>query len=126
MIKKICIFLSVSIGLLLGVLAMALMFNTTSSAQVVLKQCQPKNVSFGSYEPYCAAVTRIGKNYHIFIGRDAADFPSYGHVIHYPHQTVVQSDIPKDHFAWSEDGISWIGGTGHTLFIPKDAFLGGR
>jgi len=66
--------------------------------------------------------------YEVFVGH-GPDTPSYGHSVRYsfhPGYTNPETHIRSSKVEWSADGVTFIEGTGHRLFIPKAMFVGGR
>lgn len=122
------IFYSIVALVTLGFIGVGLLLlnDLPGSTTVHLKSCQPDTISYNSYDPYCAAVLQQGSKYSIFIGRNADDFPSYGHRLHYPHNMIYIQSREEERFEWSEAGVTWYGGLGHILFIPTDGFTRGR
>jgi len=66
--------------------------------------------------------------YEIFVGRGTSA-PAYGHSVRYsfhPGYTNREVHIRSSKVEWSPDGVTFIEGSGHRLFIPKPMFVGGR
>ena len=90
---------------------------------------QPPTVNYQS-GPYAMTVYETSPilspyhQYEVWVGWD----PSYGHATEYGFHT---RNANADYFEqcrteWSPEGVTLIEPTGHKLFIPKDAFIGGR
>lgn len=70
----------------------------------------------------------IGRRYSIYAGRECGS-PTYGHVIEYSFNaelTDISEHLNRTAILWQAEGVTLREPTGHTLFIPKASFLGGR
>jgi hypothetical protein len=93
---------------------------------------QPANVNYQSYDPYSVVIYEVSPllaaypRYEVFVVNSPS--LSYGHVVEYGFHNAAHE---LDYFSrcivdWSPDGITVTEPTGHKLFIPKKAFIGGR
>jgi hypothetical protein len=70
----------------------------------------------------------VGRRYFIYVGMEAGT-PTYGHRIDHSFTHSVEDLEPyleRAKTTWSEEGVTFVEPSGHTLFIPKEWFLGGR
>ena len=68
------------------------------------------------------------RHYEIYVGRDSGK-PSYGHFIEFSFTNGLDdtdTHIKKSVVEWSDAGVTFKEASGHTLFIPKEIFIGGR
>lgn len=64
----------------------------------------------------------------IFVGR-SRDIPGYDHGVDYsfhPAHGDVEEHTKKSVVEWGDDGVTFIGAAGHSLFIPKEMLIDGR
>ncbi|MBN9122033.1 MAG: hypothetical protein J0I06_23310 [Planctomycetes bacterium] len=104
---------------------------------VCARRDQSNNVNYQSYDPYVLYVRDRSEWWNVFdrnrrceIGVVAARHGEflYGHWVTYDFQNHTNE---PDYFArcavtWATDGVTVTEPTGHRLFIPKNAFVGGR
>jgi hypothetical protein len=107
------------------------------SHRVVAQWRQTTNVQYQSSDPYSLSVLEKEMEYfmlpwqpryEIFVGRGTSA-PAYGHSVRYsfhPGYANRQAHIRSSSVEWSPDGVTFIEGSGHRLFIPKAMFIGGR
>jgi hypothetical protein len=106
--------------------------------RVVWQSCQPDDITYKSFDPYCLSVIEITRpidrfwleqrRYYVFIG-PGTGFPSYGHVVEhdfFPGQKDRDTYIRNCTVTWTIDGVTLEQESGHRLFIPKKSFIGGR
>jgi hypothetical protein len=107
------------------------------SDRVIKQWCQPKEIDYQSFDPYCLSVVEgsrewsnleFPRRHYLFIGRGTAA-PGYGHYLDYtfhPGYEDVDAHVARSSVEWSPEGVTFIEATGHRLFIPKAMFIGGR
>jgi len=109
----------------------------TPATRIIAEWHQPANIQYHSADPYTLSVEQWGFDLHaipwqytymiwISSGREPQD---YGHLVYLPLSPEgddPDADISKSKVEWSNDGVTFIESTGHSLFIPKKAFTGGR
>jgi hypothetical protein len=112
-------------------------FALRSSNQVVAQWTQPQSVRFDGYDPYCLSVVEKAIDYftlpwtrthEVFIGRGRAA-PGYGHGVcfsFFPNDQDMNSFIRESTVEWTPAGVTLTQASGHHIFIPKAAFIGGR
>lgn len=133
------------LSLLLGLsLALSLPLSCCATAalhwksdRVVKQWCQPKEVDYQSYDPYCLSVVEgsrewlkpeFPRRHYLFVGR-GTEAPGYGHYKEYsfhPGGAAIDDHVGRSTVVWNQDGVTFIEATGHRLFIPKEMFIGGR
>ena len=67
----------------------------------------------------------IGRRYAIYVGRESGQ-PSYGHYLDYSFNAEIvgiEAHLAQTAVRWSPDGVTLAEPDGHTLFIPKAAFM---
>ena len=129
----VCLVLLVCMPLSLG-----LIFLLGRSTDRVIKQWQqPAEVNYGSFDPYCLSVIEgsrdwgkgdFPRRHYLFVGRGTAA-PSYGHSCDYEFHASsedVDAHVAQSSVEWTPQGVTLLEATGHRLFIPKKAFIGGR
>lgn len=124
--SHILVYGAIAIMIAVGLLLFSVVWEMLEPTHVLEKSCQPKNINYESFDPYCIAILQKGDDYSIFVGRDSKDFPEYGHLITHPYNESYSLYGKDDTFDWSDQGITWTGNLGHTLFIPAELFTGGR
>jgi hypothetical protein len=121
-------------ALVLGFVLVFLM--TRPSGRVIAKWNQPASLNYGSFDPYTLAVVEQGidlyaipwKRTHVlFVGHGPGN--SYGHRVRFSF--VARSRDMEDHIKaatveWTTNGVKFAVPSGHEVFIPKKAFIGGR
>jgi len=67
------------------------------------------------------------QRYYIYAGRDCGQ-PGYGHFVDFtPGGYLDTEDLFKSSTVdWGSNGVTFVFPVGHRLFIPKDAYEGGR
>lgn len=126
-------------------LAMSLVFLFAMhrpSLAVVFQWRQPPELTYDGQGPYFMSVVkddidwsgfplRLGRNYFIYVGRDAGT-PSYGHMIKFSFHPAatdpddLQAFLRAADVQWSAEGVRLTLASGHSLFVPKKMFIGGR
>ena len=92
--------------------------------------CQPQTVEYDAGD-YCLAVVErrdlrlfvvpyVDHHHEIWIGRGPQ--PSYGYAVDHS----FHGDIDGSSAEWAEDGVTFVEPSGQRLFVPADAFTGGR
>jgi hypothetical protein len=110
------------------------------SDRVIWQDCQPPTINYGSFDPYCVSVIEgsrdwsrlpftVERRYYLFIGR-GTDAPAYGHYLDFTF-VIGNDEDPDAHIQtskvhWTQDGFTFVAKTGHSLFVPAKAFIGGR
>lgn len=111
---------------------------TRPSNEVVHKWQQPASITYDGQGPYYLAVVKsdldwrgfpfeIRRNYSIYVGRDPQ--PSYGHWVDlsfFPEPDDMKTFLNKASTNWTDQGVELVLPSDHRVFIPKDAFTGGR
>lgn len=108
------------------------------SNRIVSQWKQLSSIKYNSFDPYYLTVIEGNvdwsefpfkeRNYVIYVGRDEG-VSGYGHWLKFPFydkQPDAQIEIVHSEVEWSEDGVTFKSTSGHTLFIPKRQFIGGR
>jgi hypothetical protein len=111
-----------------------------STNRVIAEWKQTSSVNYKSYDPYYLSVVE-GKvewsfflpgwerHYYLYVGRSSGE-PDYGHFVEFSfHPSGVddlETHVRKSNIEWSETGVTFKESSGHTLFIPKEMFIGGR
>ncbi len=109
------------------------------SNRIICEWKQADSVNYRSFDPYFLSVVEGDVNwssfpltwerhYEIYVGRETGK-PSYGHFIEFsfhPGFDDIDAHIKKSTVEWSDKGVTFNEASGHTLFIPKDMFIGGR
>jgi hypothetical protein len=137
--KRSAMFLGSVIAISLLLTLVLLLLAAQPSNRVVWQDCQPQTIAYGSFDPYCLSVVEgsrdwgglpfsVTRRYFLFIGR-GTDAPSYGHYLDFTF--TFDGDDPDAFIKaskadWTPDGITFRAKTGHALFIPKSAYIGGR
>src|SRR5690349_14879126 len=89
-------------GIILFLLVMVILTHLLGivwSSRAVVSSCQPHEVQYKSYDPYCVSIIKmqqtLGSRYFILVAKTIE--PSYGHVLNYPSPEVVSDrDIVED------------------------------
>lgn len=127
--KKSIIIIRALVILLLFFLILSHVMGFVWSNDQLFRSQQPKDINYNSYDPYSLYIIKqkrtLGKGYIIMVSKDIE--PGYGHVLNYPETYVISEDeLKKVQVKWNSLGIELRLPAGHTLFIPKNAFIGGR
>ncbi len=115
--------------LFLSVILMAEMLGITWSQEVKFTSCQPKELSYGSFEPYCFQVIKLKQPLHsrniILISKKIE--PNYGFVINFPTTDIIgKEELDGLQVQWQAEGLQIETIWKVRLFIPKEKFIGGR
>jgi hypothetical protein len=124
-----------TVGFAQGVLTV-LYLNGSSSDQVIAEWKQPASANYGSFDPYTLYVVEVGKRRSFFLERSTHEV----RVVHggdpntYGHAVEISLDlgrfdaefIRKAKASWTAAGVELEVPTGHRLFVPRAAFIGGR
>src|SRR5262249_50975121 len=97
---------------------------------VLWQDCQPDNINYGSFGPYCVSVLEgnLFEPYYLFFGRGNTA-PSYGYYFTFPFWFDTKdpvAEIRESKAEWKPEGVTFIAKWGNKLFVPKRAFIGGR
>lgn len=67
------------------------------------------------------------RNYFIYVGKDENEV-IYGHAKNYSfeYNHDIQAYLDDCKVDWSQKGVTFKEPSGHSIFIPKEAFIGGR
>jgi hypothetical protein len=93
---------------------------------------QPDEIDYGSFGPYSLTVWEVSPllapwpRYEVWVTRRGD--PYYGHATGYEfHNSTGDEDyFDRCVVDWTPDGVAITEPSGHRLFIPKSAFVGGR
>jgi hypothetical protein len=112
------------------------------TGRVIHRWDQPAGINFGSFDPYTVYVLEgsrqwhvlkdgtTGRRYQVLIARSEPEAPGYGHGFEYEFNVLdsdtIEGHLRKTEAEWTPAGITLTEPTGHKLFVPKDAFIGGR
>ncbi len=74
----------------------------------------------------------VRARYAVYVGREAGQ-PTYGHLVDYSFTpsssdalSAIERDIERCQVDWGQGGVTLTAPSGHTLFIPRPAYEGGR
>ncbi len=101
--------------------------------------CQPDDISYDSYDPYCLSVVEgdinwtfmpltVMRHYYVFVGR-GTQVPSYGHYADYTPTfgaAEARDYLSRASVEWTTEGVTFVEDAGHRLFIPAEMFTAGR
>jgi hypothetical protein len=128
-------FVWMTVGFLQGALTV-LYLNGSSSDEVLARWKQPRSVDYGSFDPYTVFIVAVGKRRSFFLERAThevrvmhGDDPNtYGHVVEISLDLGLYdaSFVQRSKVSWTGAGVEIEVPTGHRLFLPKAAFIGGR
>jgi hypothetical protein len=111
----------------------SLVTGVSYSTTALLESRQPATLNYQSFDPYVLAIFKeqrvTGSKYVIVIHRGtAASAWSYGHYVDFPVNPAASDDdeIKASQVTWAPEGVTLTATSGHTLFIPKKMFIGGR
>ncbi len=116
------------IGVLVTVLGLAVL--STEGITVVRTAQQPASVTYSDGSPHYVAVKRYvsigaplvgGTRYELWLGRDPQ--LNYGHSV---AVDITGADPEQFDADWTEQGVKVRFGSGHEIFVPAKAFIGGR
>ena len=124
-------------------MAMILLFVMHRPTFRVLAQWQqPAELTYDDCGPYYVSIVErdidwagfplhIEHNHFIYVGRDSGRL-SYGHMIKFSFHPSFDDyyDLPaslqKTDVEWTAEGVEMTFDSGHRLFVPKKALMGGR
>ncbi|AIE83428.1 hypothetical protein [Fimbriimonas ginsengisoli] len=117
----------------LGILALytlvVLSLSAMSSGKVLYRSPQPAGVNYGSYDPYELTIVEGPIKWN-WVGWPRSSeiwvAPGGGHDYGYSAVFDAGGSVSVDKTTWSTEGIEVSFSSGHRLFIPKKAFIGGR
>jgi hypothetical protein len=105
------------------------------SHRVVWQDCQPQSINYGSFDPYYLSVIERNTgwlftrtSYYLFIAHGKSA-PAYGHYLDFSFFFVSKdhdAEIKSSKAEWTLQGVTFTASTGHSLFVPKKSFIGGR
>jgi hypothetical protein len=114
---------------------------TRSSLKVLHTWKQPDSLKYHSFDPYYLSVVETDcdlsrllmsfcndRHHILYVGHDSGT-PTYGHMLQFPFEPGIngmQTDLQQATVTWTPIGVTFKTPTGHQLFIPKQAFIGGR
>lgn len=101
----------------------------TWSQDVLFTSCQPQDISYNSFYPYCLGIIKmkqpLSRRTIILISKKAE--PDYGHVLNFPTADIVgKEEFDQLKVSWTAVGIDIETIWNVKLFIPKKNFIGGR
>ena len=113
----------------LGMIVLAQLTGISWHQKEFFKSCQPENINYNSYDPYCVLITKeyqaLDSKFYIWVTKK--DEPSYGHIISYPNLNVIDEQELQDiKINWTNEGIEMETYLNTKIFIPKKNFIGGR
>ncbi|HEY4506264.1 MAG TPA: hypothetical protein VJJ24_02370 [Candidatus Paceibacterota bacterium] len=124
----------VILGVLLVGVVFTQMVGVVWSRKVLLTSCQPAEVTYDSFDPYCLTISKqrlsLGTRYVIWVAKQIE--PSYGHGLDYPEVNrgffSISSDdeISQTKVVWTSDSIELETPLNTKIFIPMKNFTGGR
>jgi hypothetical protein len=110
------------------------------SNRVVWQTCQPGDINYESFDPYCLSVIEGSldwqsslfsppRRYRLFVGR-GTEAPGYGYEVEYSFPLAPRDDpdgyIRESKVQWTKEGVTFEEPSGQRLFIPKRLFIAGR
>ena len=108
------------------------------SLKIVKSWKQSELISYNSFDPYFFNVVTgnidlghlpftVSRNYFIYVGKESNDV-TYGHIKNYSfeYNDDIEEYLSLCSVQWSQEGVTFKEPSGHTLFIPKESFIGGR
>lgn len=127
------------LSLLVLAVGLLLFLANKPSNRVIWQSCQPDEVSYNSFDPYCLSVVEgsidwttfpfgTQRRYFLFVGR-GKEAPAYGVYIDFSFPSAgrdADEFIRASKVEWDERGLTFVTKAGHRLFLPKEAFVGGR
>ncbi|MGM0623974.1 MAG: hypothetical protein ACQESH_08170 [Campylobacterota bacterium] len=132
--KKIVITIGVSVLLT----SLVFIWLQRPSLKIIKSWKQPESINYNSFDPYFVNIVKdnidlghlpftIPQNYFIYVGKESTEV-TYGHIKNYSfeyNQNIIEY-LDLCTVQWSPEGVSFKEPSGHTLFIPKKSFIGGR
>jgi len=106
--------------------------------RVIKSWKQSADISYGSFDPYFLNVVEdnidLGhipftapRNYFLYAGKES-DKVTYGHAKNYSFEYTSSIDkyLNECEVEWTSKGVTFKEPSGHSFFIPKKVFIGGR
>jgi hypothetical protein len=106
--------------------------------RVIKSWKQSADISYSSFDPYFLNIVEdnidLGhlpftapRNYFLYIGKEN-DEVTYGHIKNYSfeYNDNIDEYLNGCEVEWTSKGVTFKESSGHSLFIPKKAFIGGR
>ena len=124
-------------GLVLAAVALAFVLHIPVDTTCA-RWDQPAGVKYGSFEPYVVYVKDRSSWWNVFARRrycrvgvmshHQEEPLLYGHWVEYEFNTDrgEAAYFARCRVEWTPDGVRITEPTGHELFVPKKAFIGGR
>lgn len=129
-------FLVISIVAVVAIVVYELLMSMGQD-EVVKSWPQPQEIAYDAKGPYALYVLRgpfiwkklngPTRTYLLWIDQ-ANSPPSHGHEKQYQFAEYVdvESHIDRCTVEWNPEGVTFLEPTGHRVFVPKNAFIGGR
>jgi hypothetical protein len=131
-----------SVALTASLMALVALYGLTRPSLKVLHTWkQPDSLNYQSYGPYYLSIVETDCNWRslpfsfcddrhhiLYVGRDSGT-PIYGHMLAFPFKPGIngmKTALQQAAVTWTPIGVTFKATTGHQLFIPKQAFIGGR
>ena len=113
----------------LGIIILAQLTGISWNRKEFITSCQPENIEYGSYDPYCVSITKeyqaLNSEFYIWVAKKIE--PSYGHAISYPNPSAIdEQELQDTKINWTNEGIGIETYLNTKIFIPKKNFIGGR
>ena len=94
----------------------------------IFQECQPQNINYQSFDPYCVTVfveqKMLNKKTVLAISKKI-DIYGVRHQLDYPY-TIANADKPDIRITWNSDGVEISNSSSFKMNIPKSSFIGGR
>jgi len=108
------------------------------SLKVVKSWKQAEIVNYNSFGPYFINIVEdniylgnlpftVSRNYFIYVGTESS-VVTHGHIKRYSfeYNQNISRYLDECRVHWTMEGVTFKEPGGHTLFIPRDSFTGGR
>ncbi len=119
--------ISIIIGLLLAIVIFEKLGIKYSNKEL-FKSCQPSNIDYQSYGPYCLYIVKenqvLSSNLVLKIAKQDDPKGVY-HSMNFPY-SVTEVNSTNLSVNWSESGVSIQDQSGFKMDVPKAKFIGGR
>lgn len=120
----------ISLVALIGYTALLLFFSDTSQGEIIQSHEQPKTINYNSYDPYLIIIRKgntkwrsLGVERTTSIDIVKSKGEDYGHNI----ELGITGIEPEDYTViWTQEGIQISTPSKHSIWIPKESFIGGR
>lgn len=113
--------------------SIVLVVSDIPGGKVLYESRQPADIKYGSFDPYVLRIVEGPIQWNMFgwhrsslIKVTRSPDSSYGHFINIDLDISYSTDGSEAATVWSPDGVQVSYPSGHRLFIPKRAFIGGR